>query len=127
MWPGDANYDLIANNMDILNIGIAYSDTCYVRPGASLNWVAQPCLDWLSQFITGVNVKHADCDGNGIVNALDTLAVSENYGLIHPRISSPDSSVILTGTNLYFDLPSGNLQPGSNVSIPLSSLPQLIQ
>ncbi len=119
VWPGDANYDLLCNNMDILNIGLAYNDTGYVRTNTSLAWQAQPGINWLSQFITGINAKHADCDGNGIVNALDTLAVSLNYGLIHPRPVLHDSTAILSGSSLFFDLPVGNLQPGSPVTIPI--------
>ncbi|MFI5218760.1 MAG: T9SS type A sorting domain-containing protein, partial [Bacteroidia bacterium] len=118
VWPGDANYDLTCDNIDILYIGVAYNDTGYVRSGANLTWTAQPALDWLSQFLTGQNAKHADCDGNGIVDANDTLAVSLNYGLIHPpRLSSPD--FFLSGPDLYFEMPAGNLVPGSNVSVPI--------
>ena len=125
VWPGDANYDLICDNLDILNIGVAYNDTGYVRPAASLTWVAQPNLNWLSQFLSGVNAKHADCDGNGVVNAADTLAVSLNYGLMHPfRLSSMENSSS-SGTDLYFDMPPGSLVPGSAVSIPLNFGTQL--
>jgi hypothetical protein len=120
VWPGDANYDLVCNNLDILNIGVAYNDTGYTRAGASLTWVAQPGLDWLSQFLSGVNAKHADCDGNGVVNAADTLAVSLNYGLTHPFRLSSANNTTSTGTDLYFDMPTGSLVPGSNVSIPIN-------
>ncbi|HKR06054.1 MAG TPA: T9SS type A sorting domain-containing protein, partial [Bacteroidia bacterium] len=120
VWPGDANYDLVCDNLDILNIGVAYNDTGYVRPGASLTWVAQPNLNWLSQFLSGVNAKHADCDGNGIVEALDTLAVSQNYGLTHPFRLSSSNNTTSAGIDLYFDMPAGSLVPGSSVSIPIN-------
>jgi hypothetical protein len=84
VWPGDANYDLTADNNDVLNIGLAYGETGPVRAGASLNWIAQPATDWSGFFQTGVNKKHADCDGNGVVDNNDTLAISLNYGLTHP-------------------------------------------
>jgi hypothetical protein len=84
VWPGDANYDLTATNLDILYIGIAFGDTGATRPGASNNWVAQPMADWPIYFYNGVNKKNADCDGNGIVEIADTVAVSLNYGLTHP-------------------------------------------
>ncbi|MFT4682312.1 MAG: hypothetical protein ACI9YU_002172, partial [Flavobacteriales bacterium] len=32
-----------------------------------------------------VNLKHADCDGNGIINFDDTLAIDLNYGLTHNK------------------------------------------
>ncbi len=93
VWPGDANYDLVADNTDILNIGLAYGYSGPVRAGASLAWVAQPATDWSAQFANGANLKHADTDGSGIVDADDTTAVSLNYGLTHPfRIQNPGLS-----------------------------------
>ncbi|HKR05338.1 MAG TPA: T9SS type A sorting domain-containing protein, partial [Bacteroidia bacterium] len=119
VWPGDANYDLICDNFDLLNIGIAFNETGPARPGASLSWVAQPEADWNSQFINMINVKHADCDGNGVVNAADTIAVSQNYGLTHPfRLGSPNNTV-LSGPPLYFDASGISFSPGSTVSIPI--------
>ncbi|HKR05398.1 MAG TPA: T9SS type A sorting domain-containing protein, partial [Bacteroidia bacterium] len=120
VWPGDANYDLTCDNVDLLNIGIAFNETGPTRPGASLAWVAQPQVDWSSQFITMLNVKHADCDGNGVVNAADTLAVSQNYGLTHPFRLGGSNSSLSSGPSLYFDLTGINLSPGSSVSIPLN-------
>jgi hypothetical protein len=84
VWPGDANYDLTANNVDVLNIGLAYGDTGAVRSGASLNWIAQPANDWQNYFQSAVNHKHADCNGDGVVDNNDTAAIYLNYGLTHP-------------------------------------------
>ncbi len=119
VWPGDANYDLITDNFDLLNIGMAYGDTGYVRPGASLSYVAQPGSDWFYQFINGVNVKHADCDGNGIVNAADTLAVSLNYGQTHPARLAQSYSTTGFGPDLSFQMPGTLLTPGSIATIPI--------
>ena len=89
VWPGDANYDLDCNNLDILNIGIAFGETGPVRSGASLAWAAQPANDFGNWFSSAVNMKHADCDGNGVVDYADTLAVNQNYSLNHPaRLSN---------------------------------------
>lgn len=84
VWPGDANYDLTVNNFDILNLGLAYNEIGPVRSGASLTYVAQPATDWNGYFQTAVNKKHADTNGDGIVDDNDTTAVSLNYGLTHP-------------------------------------------
>ena len=119
VWPGDCNYDLITDNFDLLNIGVAYGDTGYVRLGASLSYTAQPCQDWYYQFINAVNVKHADCDGNGIVDAPDSSAISLNYGLTHPaRLAQQDESNTV-GTELAFVLPPVII-PGTNVSVPIT-------
>ncbi|MBL0339561.1 MAG: T9SS type A sorting domain-containing protein [Bacteroidetes bacterium] len=93
VWPGDANYDLTADNNDILNIGLAFGYSGPVRSGASLAWSAQPATDWSAQFANGANLKHADTDGSGSVDNDDTTAVSLNYGLTHPfRLLNPSAT-----------------------------------
>jgi hypothetical protein len=89
VWPGDANYDGVANAFDVLSIGQAFGDSGYVRANATLGWVAQPCSDWSNSLANGINHKHSDTDGNGVVGFSDTLAVQLNYGLSHPlRLSN---------------------------------------
>lgn len=95
VWPGDANSDGNANLYDLLPIGIAYNQTGPVRAGASLSWIAQPSTDWTNNFISGINHKHADTDGNGIIDLADTTAIFLNYGLNHPlRIVPPGITTI---------------------------------
>ena len=86
VWPGDANSDNIVTNADALYLGLAFSQTGPVRPAATLNWVGQPCPDWTFNFaVNNVNLKHADCDGNGIINFDDTLAIDFNYLNTHNK------------------------------------------
>jgi hypothetical protein len=93
VWPGDANSDGTADLYDLLAIGLAYGDNGPVRPSASLAWVNQPCPDWTNSFLSGINYKHADTDGNGMVDADDTTAIMLNYGLSHPlRNGAPASA-----------------------------------
>ncbi|MEO8151251.1 MAG: T9SS type A sorting domain-containing protein [Bacteroidia bacterium] len=105
VWPGDANYDLQADNKDLLQIGLAYGNTGPVRPSASSVWIAQPAPDWSNWFNIGVNQKHADCDGNGIIDANDTIPIMLNYGLTHllkqviiPQVNTlaPDLYLVIT-------------------------------
>ncbi len=93
VWPGDANDDLIANNQDLLAIGLAYGDTGAVRPNATLQWISQDATLWDSSFVGGTNHAHADCNGDGAVNDSDTLAILQNYGLVHNKTHG-----LLTGT-----------------------------
>src|SRR5204862_289569 len=83
VWPGDCDYNLIANNADVLQIGLGYGTTGATRPSASNSWYAQPMSDWTQNFLN-CNYKHADADGNGIVDVNDTLPISLNYGNTHP-------------------------------------------
>lgn len=119
VWPGDVNADLISDNTDLLYIGLAYGYAGPVRVGASNSWVGQPSFDWQYQFANGVNCKNADCDGSGIVDADDTTAIFLNYGQTHPlRVNNPVFE-FNSGVNIYFDMPTGTLMPGTTVSIPI--------
>ncbi|MEW6468459.1 MAG: T9SS type A sorting domain-containing protein [Bacteroidota bacterium] len=90
VWPGDCDYDLTANNVDLITLGIAFGATGPVRPGASNNWTAQPMSDWPQWFQLGANYKHSDCNGDGTVNFQDTVAISLNYSNTHPfRYAGP--------------------------------------
>lgn len=85
VWPGDANSNGVADLYDVLNIGIGYNSTGPVRTNASTVWVGQACQDWQLQFLSGLNLKHADCDGNGVIDSLDVDVVNLNYGLTHQK------------------------------------------
>lgn len=86
VWPGDANSDNIVSNTDALWVGIAFNQTGPIRAGATLNWVGQPCADWAFDFSAiSENLKHADCNGNGMVNYADTIAITQNYNLTHNK------------------------------------------
>ncbi len=88
VWPGDADNDLIADNNDLLAIGLTYGDTGPVRPGATLNWEAQQGSAWATSLPSGTNAVFTDTDGNGIVNDDDTLAINLNYGLTHQKTNT---------------------------------------
>jgi len=90
VWPGDCDYDLNANNVDLITLGLAYGATGSTRSGASNNWTAQPSVDWSQWFQLGANYKHSDCNGDGVVDANDTTAILLNYGNNHPFRMIPE-------------------------------------
>jgi len=83
VWPGDANNDGIADMNDILSIGIGNGKTGSTRAGATLNWVPASSAPWADTLATGTNFNHIDCNGDGIINPTDTVAVLQNYSLTH--------------------------------------------
>ncbi|MBK7388675.1 MAG: T9SS type A sorting domain-containing protein [Bacteroidetes bacterium] len=89
VWPGDANSDGVANLYDLLSVGIGFNTSGTSRVGASTGWVAQPSVNWPNSFLSGINYKHADTDGNGIIDWSDTTAIFLNYGLNHPLRTAP--------------------------------------
>lgn len=114
VWPGDANYDLVADNNDLLSIGIGYGATGPLRPNASLAWTAQPSFNWSSSLATGVNYKHLDTNGDGVVDAADTLAISLNYGLTHNKTDHAEGS---TGAPVYFEFEQDSIMAGDTVDV----------
>lgn len=118
VWPGDANKDKVVNLLDPLAIAVAYGKTGAARAGATLAWTAQACTPWADTFFTGVNMKHADCNGNGTVNLSDLTAVVTNFGMTHPK--STGSANKTTGApDLKFDHTGITFSPGKTVSVPL--------
>ena len=117
VWPGDANNDIIANNNDILAIAQAYGDMGPARLNASLAWTGQPATDWALNIPGGPNDKYADCNGDSTINADDTLAVTQNYGLTHLK---QDNQGQMTDPPLYIHFPpSDSVQAGQVVTVPV--------
>ncbi|MEO5642357.1 MAG: T9SS type A sorting domain-containing protein [Bacteroidia bacterium] len=88
VWPGDCNYDLIADMTDVLHIGLAYGATDATRPAATNGWYAQPMADWAQNY-SNCNYKHGDANGDGVINVNDTLPISLNYSNVHPFRMAP--------------------------------------
>lgn len=81
VWPGDTDDDLAANQFDLLNIGLGYGRTGPHRTDQSLDWSAHAAEDWnFSTPISNIDYKNADTDGNGVINADDTLGIIINWG-----------------------------------------------
>jgi hypothetical protein len=114
VWPGDANDDGIANNMDLLEVAIALGSSGPARVGGSNDWFAQVANDWAGTFSTGVNYKYADCDGGGTVNLADTLAIFQNYGFAHSKHKGTGSSG--PGDPLELRFGSGSVNKGQSVT-----------
>ncbi|MBA3665943.1 MAG: T9SS type A sorting domain-containing protein [Bacteroidetes bacterium] len=83
VWPGDANSDGIADNLDVLELGLHISQIGPLRTFTSNLWQSYQCNNWVGTITNGQNVSHADCDGDGIINSNDVVAIANNYNLIH--------------------------------------------
>ena len=121
VWPGDANTDNTAQHFDLLNIGIAFGFQGPDRSEISTEWTAFQAEDWEQSFSDGVNYKHADCNGDGVIDAEDKEAILENFGLEH---GNPVDFEPLPSTDLdppiFVDVPEpGDLENGQNFQIPV--------
>lgn len=82
VWPGDANNDGVVNSRDITSIGGGFnkSSLSNKRILAVTTWNEQTCSNWGDDY-NGVNLKHADCNGDGVINFDDIPTVNSNYSL----------------------------------------------
>jgi hypothetical protein len=92
VWPGDANYDLKDDKYDLLSIGLAYGDSGAHRTDQTITWYGHYCDDWKNTFKSGANHKHADCNGDGVVDSADIPAIKKNYGSSHYKTSLANGS-----------------------------------
>jgi hypothetical protein len=83
VWPGDANSDGIVDNLDVLELGLHYTQTGTPRASVSNTWQSYFANNWTGTITNGKNVNHSDCNGDGTINDNDTLAIYNNYGLTH--------------------------------------------
>ncbi|MEM6346694.1 MAG: T9SS type A sorting domain-containing protein [Bacteroidota bacterium] len=116
VWPGDANDDLVANNMDYLALGQAFGSSGPARPNASINWQAEAVNSWSNSLPNGANYAHTDTDGSGTVGLDDTLAVTLNYGLTHNK----NEGIEMNGATPLLIVPDlSSYMPGDTVNAPI--------
>lgn len=113
VWPGDTDDDALVNNTDLLNIGIAYNTVGVPRNPQSIIWNGYLANDWNTTFANGLDYKYADTDGNGTVNADDTLAIIQNWGLTYNKNGGA------LGAPIYLETDSMTIMNDSTASIPI--------
>ncbi|MFL5751954.1 MAG: T9SS type A sorting domain-containing protein [Bacteroidia bacterium] len=130
VWPGDANYDLVADVNDLLYIGWAYGASGTTRAGATNTWQAEPSADWGMTTAYGTEFKHADCNGDGTIDLNDTLAISNNYNMSHTfKLMNPANTVnyLSNYRNLALSSTTSSVSPNQTFTIsadlPASNFP----
>lgn len=115
VFPGDHNHDQVADMWDLLPVGVHFGTLGPARPSASLSWWGQLATDWGDTLQNGVDIKHVDSDGNGIITYGDTLAIQQNYGLTHTSFKS--SGFQSGGAELYLTYSDSLLDPGDTLAV----------
>ncbi|MFK8104898.1 MAG: T9SS type A sorting domain-containing protein [Saprospiraceae bacterium] len=77
--PGDTNKDATVDLLDMLNLGMGFGKKGPRRPYATTAHDAQAAPDWLQNTSSGINYKHFDGNGDGIINQADLQAIATNY------------------------------------------------
>ncbi len=85
VWPGDVNNDGVANNMDVLELGLHFSQAGPQRLSYDNSWQAFYADAWTGLLSNGKNMNNANCNGDSIIDLSDTAAIFLNYGLTHPK------------------------------------------
>lgn len=114
--PGDTDTDSMANVWDFLAIGDHYGATGPARANASNSFTPQPALDWGVAQSNGADLKHVDCNGDGVINSDDSTAIMLNYQTIPTGQPSPAGG---NGAPLYFNMPAQAANPSDTVVIPI--------
>jgi hypothetical protein len=86
VWPGDANHDGEVNIIDLFSIANALGQYGTLRTlekdkprEIAIDWYAHSADNWNKTTYNGVDMKHADTDGNGVVTDQDVEALILNY------------------------------------------------
>ena len=121
LWPGDANLDNVANHLDLLSLGLVWGKEGPIRLAANTDWSATPAPRWGDRFSSGGDLKHADCNGDGVIDEQDIAIIRRNYGQTHGELKD---AIELPGTDfdppIFFDLPEGeHLSDTSFFEIPI--------
>lgn len=119
VWPGDADYNGIVNNDDLLPIGLGYDSTGPARPVQGIVWQADAATPWAHDFLSyvpSVNYRYADCNGDGVIDSLDVSAINQNYSLLHFKTNGP--APYRSGLpTLYAVASADSLHPGDSLTV----------
>lgn len=113
VWPGDTDDDALVNNVDLLNIGLAYNTIGVPRSSQSIQWNGYLADDWSMTFPNGLNAKHADANGDGTINANDTMAIVQNWGLTYNKNGGGN------GATIYLETAALTITNDSIITIPI--------
>jgi hypothetical protein len=115
VWAGDTDTNKVVNHFDILPLGLGFGQTGAIRPNADINYDCEPALNFANSTpVTGTNYKHADTDGSGLIDANDTAAIVQNWGLIHLKNNTNGSQ-----TGIPFFINYEMAIPGQTLQIPI--------
>ncbi len=110
VWPLDVNRDYTISYSDIAYLNLAYGAQGPSRDiwpdirGNPPYFQSDFAVDWVGIFCNGINYKHADINGDGVVDSLDFIPFKSFHGSIvqvylrkgteSKLLSTPDFSIV---------------------------------
>lgn len=124
VWAGDMNGDGRVSVSDILSLGRYIGLSGHSRNNIDYPFRAgQNSADWVYEQANGINIKHIDANGDGLISEADTTAISEYYADIHtfvpeeilaikdyPFYLIPNATEVDSGDLLVIDIAIGDSQ-----------------
>ena len=102
VYPGDVNKDGIVNGLDVLVLATNLGEAGPSRNGP-LAWQPLYAEDWEAKTIYGINLKHSDCNGDGVIDTLDLNVINNHWGFRNDGYN-PGTDV-RHGDNFVIDFP----------------------
>ncbi len=118
VWPGDADSDGWVSIQDAIPLGMNYGLSGPARIVTGTQWLAHHGDSWFTHIVSTHDGKHADADGNGLIDLNDFVAVDKNYQSAHQMVPSQIPSAKSTGLELNLLTPF--VEPGDWAVIEVS-------
>ncbi len=127
VWPGDINTDGNVDMIDFLSWGSAYGQSGPSRVDTGIIFRAYNSPeDWEEEFdesfsfADDVNYKYADCNGDGVVNELDLVAIQQNSNMDCDINGDPNTGSVSLSIQTFQD--TVNLEDSLHFNVSLRSL-----
>jgi len=119
VWPGDANKNGIVNGIDYLFVAHALNTVGTPRENVSIFWTGYSSDPWGINFPnTDIDYKHADCDGNGIVEWDDMYAIADdNFDFLNVDFEGYAGTNLSPGSDLFLEFSNENPEEGETIDI----------
>lgn len=119
VWAGDANSDGVVDIRDLLPIGWCMGEVGIARDNADANFYGQHAADWNTPMSSeSFDIKHVDVDGDGIVEAMDTIGIAAHYGAYHNPSAKIEGLLISDDKLSWGDGNPMAVQPGDVILVP---------
>ncbi len=118
VWPGDADADGKVTIKDVLAVGYCAGEVGIARQGPATDQIWYPRFSENWEKIapgSGVNLKHIDVDGDGVVTKDDVTLISSFYG--EENSITVEENPVASNVPIYFVSQTQNPQPGDHVVI----------
>ncbi|MEP7196709.1 MAG: T9SS type A sorting domain-containing protein [Saprospiraceae bacterium] len=99
VWPGDTDLDGIVDYLDVVTIFKANNAIGNTRTESWI-WKAHESQDWNKSSSSGINYKHCDTNGDGLINKSDIDILNHNLGKTHGNFTQK-TEVCSPGKDFY--------------------------